>query len=165
MSSTKALTPERMALGISLTMFAILLAACAISLPAQQPASVPANAAQFVGIWTATHTGTRYVILDLHIENGSLAGGIRVCTFTTTGEGEHADMTITDKTLSPNLPVSNLVVSGKTLTFDWKDPDGDENHLNFERTAENSGRLNWRDLPQGTKMPVILLTRLTGKKP
>ena len=77
------------------------------------------------------HAGTSYFILELHKENGTLAGGIRVCTFTTSGEGERADMTITNKTLSESLPIRNLIVSGKSLSFDWKDPDGDENHLKF----------------------------------
>ena len=132
---------------------------------ASQSPVVPADINQFVGTWSAVHAGTSYFILELHKENEALAGGVRVCTFTTSGEGEHADMTITDKTLSPNLPIRNLIVSGKSLSFDWKDPDGDENHLKFERTSENSGRLNWRDLPEGAKMPVILLTRRVMKNP
>jgi hypothetical protein len=132
---------------------------------ASQSPAVPADINQFIGTWSAEHYGTSYFMLELHEQKGALAGGIRVCSFTTAGEGEHPDITITDKTLSPNLPIRNLVVSGKSLSFDWKDPDGDENHLKFERTAENSGRLSWHDLPADAKMPVILLTKQTLKNP
>jgi hypothetical protein len=130
-----------------------------------QSATVPADINQFIGTWSAVHDGTSYFILELHIENGALTGGIRVCAFTMNGEGEHADITITNKTPSATLPIRNLVAYGKSLSFDWKDPDGDKNHLKFERTAENSGRLSWHDLPADAKMPVILLTKQTAKTP
>src|SRR5262249_14382666 len=115
--------------------------------------------------WSATHNGTQYFILELHKENGTLAGGIRVCAFTMSGEGDHMDITITKETLSENLPIRNLTISGKSLSFDWKDPDGDENDLKFERTAEDSARLNWRDVPADVKMPVIPLTKQKAKNP
>ena len=127
----------------------------------QTAASTDLN--HFVGTWTAVHDGANYFILDLHKENGTLAGGIRVCAFTMRGEGEHADITVTNKTLSESLPIRNLVVSGKSLSFDWKDPDGDENHIKFERTAEDSGRLSWPNAPENAKMPVIQLTRQPAK--
>jgi hypothetical protein len=131
---------------------------------AQSPA-VPTDINLFVGTWSAVHSETPYFVLELHNENGTLAGGIRVCAFTMNGEGEHADITITNKNLAPSLPIRNLVLSGKSLSFDWKDPDGDENHLKFERTAENSGRLNWRDLPDGAKMSVIMLSKRPAQNP
>ena len=148
-----------------LTAFVVVASSAFLGFAKQtsQSPAVPAELNQFAGTWAAEHMGTRYFILELHIENATLAGGIRVCSFTTSGEGEHADMTITDKTLSASLPIRNLVVSGKSLSFDWKDPDGDENHLKLERTAENAGRLTWHDLPADAKMPVILLTRQTAK--
>jgi len=130
---------------------------------ASQSPDVSSDISQFVGTWSAVHGGTSYFILDLHKENGTLAGGISVCAFTMSGEGEHADITITNKTPSASLPIRNLVVSGKSLSFDWKDPDGDENHLKFERTAENSGRLSWHDLPADARMPVIVLDKQTTK--
>jgi len=132
---------------------------------ASQAAPTPGDIAPFIGTWSAVHNGTSYFVLELHKENSALAGGIRVCAFAMSGEGEHADVTITNEKPSESLPVRNLVVSGKSLTFDWKDPDGDENHLKFERTGENSGRLNWLDLPEGAKMPVISLNRQAGKNP
>jgi hypothetical protein len=132
---------------------------------ASQSASVPADLNQFIGTWKAVHNGTSYFVLELHKENETLAGGIRVCAFTMSGEGERADVTITNEKPSESLPIHNLVVSGKSLTFGWKDPDGDENHLKFERTAENSGRLNWLDLPEGVKMPAISLNRQAAKNP
>jgi len=130
---------------------------------ASQPTAAAADSDQFAGTWSAVHAGTSYFILELHKENGTLAGGIRVCTFTTSGEGEQADMTITNKTLSESLPIRNLIVSVKSLSFDWKDPDGDQNHLKFERTTEHSGRMSWHDLPADAKMPVISLTRENTK--
>src|SRR5262249_42375247 len=69
----------------------------------QTAASTDLN--QFVGTWTAVHDGANYFILELHKENGTLAGGIRVCAFTMRGEGEHADITVTNKTLSESLPI------------------------------------------------------------
>ncbi|HWY42910.1 MAG TPA: hypothetical protein VNX66_05400 [Candidatus Sulfotelmatobacter sp.] len=79
---------------------------------------------------------------------------------TATGEGEHADMTITYKTLSPNLPIRNLVVSGKSLSFDWKDLDGASSS---SAHPKNSGRLSWHDLRADAKMPVILLNKQTAR--
>ncbi len=148
-----------------LAAFVLVASSAFVGLSHQAAQSTPAisDINQFVGTWSAAHAGTSYLILELHITNGTLAGGIRVCAFTATGEGEHADMTITDKTLSASLPIRNIVVSGKSLSFDWKDPDGDENHINFERTDENAGRLKWHDLPADAKMPVIPLTRQTTK--
>jgi hypothetical protein len=130
---------------------------------ASQSASVPTDIDQFIGTWSAVHNGTSYFVLELHKENETLAGSIRVCAFTMNGEGEHGDVTITNERPSASLPISNLVSSGKSLIFDWKDPDGDENHLKFERTAENSGRVSWLDLPEGVKMPVIPLNRQAAK--
>jgi len=134
----------------------------AFGLAAAQSPAIPADINQFVGKWSAVHNGTTYFLLELHNDNGTLAGGIRVCAFTI-GEGEYPEITITNERLAESLPIRNVVISGKSLTFDWKDPDGDDNHLKFERTAENSGRLNWRELPADAKMPVIALTRQTAK--
>ena len=129
--------------------------------PVKSPA-IPADINQFVGKWSAVHNGTTYFLLEFHNDNGTLAGGIRVCAFTI-GEGDHPEITITNERLGESLPIRNVAISGKSLTFDWKDPDGDENHFKFERTEENSGRLNWRELPADAKMPVIALTRQTAK--
>src|SRR5215475_14244250 len=139
----------------------VLIASSAFVVLAEQASQPAANLNQFVGTWSAVHAGTSYFVLDLHEENGTLAGGIRVCSFTMNREGEHADITITNKTLSVSLPVLNVVANGKSLSFDWKDPDGDENHLKFELIAGNSGRLNWHGLPAGAKMPSILLAKQT----
>jgi len=127
----------------------------------KSPAS-PADINRFLGKWSAVHNGTTYFLLELHKDRGTLAGGIRVCAFTI-GEGDHPEITITNERLGKSLPIRNVVISGKSLTFDWKDPDGDENHFKFERTEENSGRLNWRELPVDAKMPVIALTRQATK--
>jgi len=75
------------------------------------------------------------------------------------GEGEHADVTITNEKPSESLPVRNLVVSGKSLTFDWKDPDGDENHWKLELTGTDAGQLIWVGLPNGLKAEPIPVSR------
>jgi len=161
--------PIRNGFGTVFVLAAFLLVASSAFLgfahQASQSRPAPADIAPFIGTWSAVHNGTSYFVLELHKENETLAGGIRVCAFTMSGEGEHADVTITNETPSESLPVRNLVVSGKSLTFDWKDPDGDENHLKFERIGENSGRLDWLDLPEGVKMPVISLNRQPAKNP
>src|SRR5215813_1661560 len=99
----------------------------ATSLFAQQkPSTSAAELDHFVGTWTAAHNGAKYFVLELHKENANLAGSIRVCGFSAKGEGEHYDVTITQEKLSESLPIRNVAVSDKSLTFDWKDPDGDE---------------------------------------
>ena len=41
----------------------------------------------FAGTWTASHDGTRIVELVLRVEEGNLAGAIRICSFTINTEG------------------------------------------------------------------------------
>jgi hypothetical protein len=38
-----------------------------------------------------------------------------------------------------SLTLHNLAVSGKSVSFDWKDPDGDENHWKTELTGTVQG--------------------------
>ena len=70
---------------------------------------------------------------------------------------------IVDKTLTESFPIRNLGVSGKSLSFDWKDPDGDEDHLEFEVMGTDAGRLNWVGLPNGLELPSISVTREAAK--
>jgi len=139
-----------------------LAAATVFAHQAPQPTNASANFDEFVGTWTAAHNGTQYFVLELRKEKGSLVGGIRVCGFSL--RGGQGDITITNEKLSESLSIRNVAVSGSSLTFDWKDPDGDENHIQFERTAENSGHLHWRDLPADAKMPVISLAKQSASR-
>lgn len=141
----------------------VVLAVSSVFAQQKSQTNNPAEIDKFVGTWSASHNGTQYFVLELHKENSALTGAIRVCSFSMQGDGENADVTVTNDKLSESLPIRNVVLSGKSIKFDWKDPDGDENHIQFERTAESSGRLKWRDLPAGAKMPAIVLNRQTAK--
>ena len=144
----------------------MLLATClgvsAFSFQVAQTASTPAETQPFIGTWTAEHEGTRFIVLDLHLANGKLAGGMRMASkLHINTEGSGVAIEITDKTLLESLPVRNFRVSDKSLTFDFKDPDGDETHWKLEVTGMSAGRLSWVGLPDGMKgLPV---TRSEGK--
>jgi hypothetical protein len=126
-----------------------------LNIPAS-PMPAGANAAAtdllpFAGTWTASHDGTRIVELVLRVEKGNLAGVIRVCGFTINTEGSGKIDQVTNEKLSADLPLHNLSVSGKSVSFDWKDPDGDESHWKLELTGAEEGRLIWLGLPSGLK--------------
>src|SRR5262245_33996296 len=93
-----------------LAAFLLIASSAFVGFAHQSSQAAPASTGldSFVGTWTAAHDGTDYFILELHKEDGTLAGGIRVCAFTMRGEGEHADITITNKTPSAPLPIRNL---------------------------------------------------------
>jgi beta-lactamase regulating signal transducer with metallopeptidase domain len=135
----------------------------AFSFQVTQPSRSATEMQPFVGTWTAIHEGTAYMVLELHLEKGRLVGGIRVCSFNMRMEGTHQVINIVDKTLTESFPIRNLGVSGKSLSFDWKDPDGDEDHLAFEVVGTDAGRLNWVGLPNGLELPSISVTREAAK--
>ena len=135
----------------------------AFSIRVAQPGNVSGDAQQFAGTWSAVHQGTPYLILELHSEKSTLVGGIKVCSFNLDMEDGTDAITITDKTLTESLPIRNVGISGKSLSFDWKDPDGDENHLKLELTDPNAGRLHWVGLPDGLKVAPIPVTREAAK--
>ncbi len=135
----------------------------AFSFQVAQPTNASGDVKQFVGTWTAVHEGTPFLILDLHLQKGTLGGGIRVCSFNLDMKGGSEAITITDKTLIESLPIRNLEISGKSLSFDWKDPDGDEDHLKLEVTGTDAGRLHWVGLPDGLKVAPIPVTREAAK--
>lgn len=126
-------------------------------LPVPTPAS--AGAQRFVGTWTAVHDATPIIVLELRPEKTKLAGTMRVCSFRTNTEGSGKVIEVADPTLTDRLPVHILEISGHSLSFDWKDPDGDENHWKLEITGKDSGRLNWIGLPDGLKAEPIPVTR------
>jgi len=123
------------------------------------PAAASPGAQRFVGTWIAVHDATPIIVLELHPEKEKLAGTMRVCSFRTATEGSGKVIEIADPTLTDRLPVHILDISGQSLSFDWKDPDGDENHWKLEVTGKGSGRLNWIGLPDGLKAEPIPVTR------
>jgi BlaR1 peptidase M56 len=135
----------------------------AFSFQVAQPSHSATDMQPFVGTWTAIHEGTTYMVLELHLEKGKLVGGIRVCSFNIRTEGTRQVINIADKTFTESFPIRNLGVSGKSLSFDWKDPDGDEDHLEFEVIGTAAGRLKWVGLPNGLELPSISVTREAAK--
>ena len=131
----------------------------AFSLQVAQPGKASGDLQKFVGIWTATHEGTRFLVLELHVEKSKLAGGIKTCSFNMDMQGGTEDITITNKTLTESFPIRNAAISGNSLSFDWKDPDGDEDHLKLEITGADTGRLHWVGLPDGLKVAPIPVTK------
>jgi len=131
----------------------------AFSLQVAQSNNATGERRQFVGTWTATHDGTPYLILELHSEKGALVGGIKVCSFNLDMKDGTGAVTISDKTFTEVLPVRNIGITGKSLRFDWKDPEGDEDHFTLEVTDQSAGRLQWVGLPDGLKVAPMSVTR------
>jgi hypothetical protein len=123
------------------------------------PESSPDATQLFVGTWTAQIDGTRIIELALHTEKGSLTGTIRICGFSIDTEGTGKLGLVTNEKMSPDLPLRNVKVSGKSVSFDWTDPDGDENHWKLDLTGADSGRLIWISLPAGLKAEPIPVNR------
>jgi hypothetical protein len=121
--------------------------------------SAPDGAQQFVGMWTAQIDGTRIIELALRSEKGSLTGSIRICGFSIDTEGTGKLGLVTNEKMSPELPLRNPKVSANSVSFDWKDPDGDENHWKLELIGSETGRLVWLNLPPGLKAEPIPVSR------
>ncbi len=117
----------------------------------------------FVGTWTAVHAGTPIIVLHLRPVKGQLAGGIQVCSYTVNTETTGAVDVVTDPTLSKIQPINNIKVSGKSLSFDWKDPDGDNDHWRLELTGKNDGQIIWVGLPSDVRVQPIPVSKNTPK--
>ena len=65
------------------------------------------------GSWTAVHAGTPIIVLHLRSEKGEIVGAIQVCSYDVNTEITGAVAVVTDPTLSKNLPITNIKVSGK----------------------------------------------------
>ena len=126
------------------------------------PSAAATDLQPFTGTWTALHDGTRIVELVLRVEKGKLTGVIRICGFTIDTEGSGRIDLITNEKLSGDLPLRNLKVSGKSASFDWKDPDGDENRWKLELTETDAGQLIWVGLPSGLKADPIPVNRTSS---
>jgi hypothetical protein len=124
-----------------------------------RPMAVANDVQPFAGRWTALHDGIRIVELALRVEKGSLTGAIRICAFTINTESTGKIGQVTNDKLSADLPLRNLIVSGKSVAFDWKDPDGDENHWKLELMGKDAGQLIWLGLPSGLKAEPIPVSR------
>ena len=143
--------------------FTVLLVSANI-LGAQRSQSNSSTSAQselkrFAGTWTAMQKGSTLLVLDLRLANGKMAGDIRTSSFTVDTEGIGEITEVTDATLTKPLPARNFSVSGKSLTFDWADPDGDEVHWKFDLNESGTGSLRWVQLPNGLKMLPVTVTK------
>ena len=114
---------------------------------------------QFIGTWTAVHAGTPIIVLHLRSEKGELVGGIQVCSYSVNTETTGTVDVVTDPTLSTSVHIKNIKVSGKSISFDWKDPDGDNDHWRLELTGENAGQILWVGLPRDVKVQPIPVSK------
>jgi hypothetical protein len=113
----------------------------------------------FIGTWTAIHAGTPIIVLHVRSEKGQLVGSIQVCSYGVNTETTGTVNVITDPTLSKNLPINNIKVSGRSMSFDWKDPDGDNDHWRLELTGENDGQIVWVGLPSDVRVQPIPVSK------
>ena len=115
----------------------------------------------FIGTWTAVHDGTPIIVLHLRSEKGELVGGVQVCSYSVTSAGT-VDV-VTDSTLSKSFPIKNIKVSGGSISFDWTDPDGDNDHWRLELTGENAGQILCVGLPSDVRVQPIAVSKSIPK--
>jgi hypothetical protein len=113
----------------------------------------------FIGTWTAVHAGTPIIVLHLRSEKNQLVGGIQVCSYSVNTETTGTVDVVTDPTLSKSLPINTIKVSGRSVSFDWKDPDGDNNHWRLELTGKNDGQIVWVGLPSDVRVQPIPVSK------
>jgi hypothetical protein len=113
----------------------------------------------FLGTWTAVHAGTPIIVLHLRSEKDQLVGGIQVCSYSVNTETTGTVDVVTDPTLSKSLPMNNIKVSGRSMSFDWKDPDGDSDHWRLELTGKNDGQIVWVGLPSDVRVRPIPVSK------
>ena len=112
-----------------------------------------------IGTWTAVHAGIVIIVLHLRAEKGQLVGGIQVCSYSVNAETTGMVDVVTDPTLSKSLPINNIKVSGRSMSFDWKDPDGDNDHWRFELTGKNDGQIVWVGLPSDVRVQPVPVSK------
>jgi hypothetical protein len=111
----------------------------------------------FIGTWTAVHADTPIIVLHLRSEKGELVGEIQVCSYSVNSRG--AIDVVTDPALSKNVPISNIKISGRSVSFDWKDPDGDNDRWRLELTGKNAGQIVWVALPGDVKFEPVPVSK------
>ena len=111
----------------------------------------------FIGTWTAAHEGTPIIVLHMRAEKGQLVGDIQVCSHSVNTEGT-VDV-VTDPTLSKSLPINNIKMSRRSMSFDWKDPDGDNDHWRLELSGKNDGQIVWVGLPSDVRVQPIPVSK------
>jgi hypothetical protein len=117
----------------------------------------------FIGTWTAVHAGTPIIVLHLRSEKGELVGDVQVCSYSVNTDTTGTVDVVTDPTLSKSLPINNIKVSGRSMSFNWKDPDGDNDHWRLELTGKNDGQIVWVDLPSDVKVQPIPVSKTIAK--
>jgi hypothetical protein len=117
----------------------------------------------FIGTWTAVHAGTPIIVLHLRLEKGALVGDVQVCSYSVNTETTGTVDVVTAPTLSKSLPINNIKVSGRSMSFDWKDPDGDNDHWKLELTGKNAGQIVWVDLPSNVRVQPIAVSKTIAK--
>ena len=88
-------------------------------------------------------------------------GAVQVCSYSVNTETTGTVDVVTDPTLSKNLPINNIKILDRSVSFDWKDPDGDNDHWRLELTGKDDGRIVWVDLPIDVKVQPIPVSRNT----
>ena len=146
----------------SATVLGIVVLAFTLYLPSRTFAQMNPRESEirpFIGTWTAVHAGTPIIVLHLRSEKGELVGDVQVCSYSVNTETTGTVDVVTDPTLSKRLPINNIKVSGRSMSFDWKDPDGDKDRWRLELTGENVGRIVWVDLPRDVKVQPIPVSK------
>jgi hypothetical protein len=116
----------------------------------------------FLGTWTATHSGTPIIVLTIHSANGAVSGTVQVASYNVSEVTGKVDV-VTNPTLSAKSPIDAIKISGNSLSFHWKDPDGDTDHWRLDITEFNSGKITWLDLPADAKFQPIPVTKTVAK--
>ena len=114
-----------------------------------------------IGTWTAVHDETPIIVLHLRSEKGELVGEIQVCSYNVNSAG--AVDVVTDATLSKVIPINNINISARSMSFDWKDPDGDNDHWRLELTGKDAGQIVWVDLPSDVKVQPVPVNKSLPK--
>jgi len=143
----------------SLTTMALIAAGLCASSALAQTKRPKSNMRPFIGTWTALHAGTPIIVLHVRAKKGELVGAIQVCSYSVNTETSGTVDVVTDPTLSRTIPIHNIKISGKALDFDWKDPDGDNDHWKLELTGNDTGQIVWVGLPSNARVQPIPVSK------
>ena len=92
-----------------------------------------------------------------------MVGGIQVCRYSVNTETTGTVDVVTDPTLSKTISIRNVKVSGRSMSFDWTDPDGDNDHWRLELTGKDAGQIVWVGLPSGVTVQPIPVSKTLPK--